>query len=615
MYIFLHEYLWTVSFVFLFGLIGFFTLVPFRDTIKYPLLASPLAGGFILTIGTILLYDVAHFPLLTAAMIVSGCGCLFSIMTFYFIPQRISKDELELLTLAAIVCGFVTYITNYATIHFGCPGFSYIRGTDHLGYVQVAEWLQNHLVSQSPILSPNAPEFSWTHFVYKDDNPRFGSYFYLAIITALRSGSSMFNYDFACGIALITGYMGVSAVIAKKRSTFMLLLLGLLFGIWFNYSRSGYFAKILTYPALIYTIGVFLNAKKPLSSIQIAVLSLFFCAIGTFFPGVNVGLLFIAFSLIYVLIRVIYHRLEINSSSDSILQIGQDLIVAALFGGIMIITSGILSWPSSYAVAPMDTLMPILSIFSYLVEINNMIPTVLKFTECIYLLLFTILIVTFCAISIKIREKIASTFFLFPLTLIIGLLSLLILKEDLIIQWISYELVGLYYPFMLCGVIVLLDKWALTPNKYQMQFMFGILACILVLWAQLHKFSKDVEHFAGKKINTDLQFSKNQVDKLIEAISNKPVYVNGAGMDTNRALPLLVYVKPQVSRLEWAPTAWQKIVGYRHWAMPVKNSNPTLIIELINQPLNKYCSVKFKTQQYRLVKCLKAKEDKIISHG
>jgi hypothetical protein len=615
MYIFLHEYLWTVAFVILFGLIGIFTLVPFRDTIKYPLLASPLAGGFILTIGTILLYDVAHFPLFISALVVSGSGILFSIISFYFIPQRISKEEIELLTFAAIVCGFVTYIANYATIHFGCPGFSYMQGTDHLGYAQVSEWLQNHLVSQLPILSPNAPEYSWTHFVYNDDNPRFGSYFYLAIITAFRSGSSLFNYDFACGIVLMTAYMGVSAVIAKKRSTFILLLLGLLFGIWFNYSRSGYFAKILTYPALIYTIGLFLNAKKPLSSIQTAVLSLFFCAIGTFFPGVNVGLLFIAFSLIYLLIRVIYHRLEINSSSDSMLQIGQDLIVIALFGGIMIIASGVLSWPSSYAVAPMDTLMPILSIFSYLVEINNMVPTNLKFTEGIYLLLFTAVIVIFCTISIRIREKIASTFFLFPLVLIVGLLSLLIIKEDLIIQWISYELVGLYYPFMVCGIIVLLDKWALMQNKHQMQFMFGMLACVLVLWAQLHKFSKDVEHFAGKKIKADLQFSKNQLDTLIKAISNKPVYINGAGMDTNRALPLLVYLKPQVCTLEWSPTAWEKIVGYRHWKVAVKNPNPTLIIELINQPLKKNCSVKFKTQQYRLVKCIKAKKEEIINHG
>lgn len=588
---FFQQCLWVFGFLITFGLIGGFTLIPFRHSTPYIFLAAPLTGLCVMALGLSMLCGMMVLNFKVATLIVAALGISTTIGCL--IINRPKLNQLSILqTLAIIACiVFITYLTNFVSIKFGQHGFLFMDGSDQTGYTQLADWLLTNS-AKFPTLSPQLPYQSWPNFAFVGD-PRFGSYYILAFVSFLYGQSGMFTFDLACCVVLLAGCFAVVGVFTRSRLTFFLLLISLLTTFWFDYSRSGYFGKILGFPMTLLLVGLFVNSKKPLNSIAVAMLILMACAIAIIYPGMAIGVMLIILCGIFVLLETIISLSNFRQSRTIYVE------YLVLFTALVIITfaaNGLLSFPHSPITCLMDTtwasLLPsIIELRIFPAQCDAML--IVQLTLSALILLF---------ITIEAIRKQSH----FVLSIIIGpilLLTIFMLAHNKNLYWVAFQLIGIVYPSVLCAMIYLIDDVQLhyVANKTKI-----ILVILMLLFVAFHvpRFLAAIKRYSGSDIQTKQQFLKSDMDKIRSIAKTKPIIVDSP--EVTHTLAILSELLKNDLPIAWTPRAWKAILGYRSWSAPKINlTNKVWIIEK-NQPApQRQCNIIFETLQYQLFDCKK----------
>src|ERR1043165_7783373 len=345
------EYAWVLLTLAGYALVGGFGVLPFRGGLRFPLFVAPLAGLLTMAIGVAGLYTVVGLSLTASAATVALLGSAATVIALVRLRPRIFSTEPGMWIAVAVLAAGMTYLTSYTTIHLGESGFLYMDGTDQFGYAQLSDWLRAHSVREPPLASPHLPYQSWPAYVFETD-PRFGSYFTLAVIGLLRGQSGTFAYDNAGAIALMAGALGGSAVFARSKRTFLVLLAGLLTACWFDYSRSGFFGKVLGYPAAFAVAGLFFASRRRLTPLVVLSLGAVTAAAALVYPGRVTALFLLVLGGSFLALHVFHTARDGNPGEDAH---PRDLAaVLALLILIGLATSGLLSRPQPSLFPPTD---------------------------------------------------------------------------------------------------------------------------------------------------------------------------------------------------------------------------------------------------------------------
>src|SRR6266550_902618 len=231
------------------------------------LLAAPQAGLLILTVVTALMYSVLHVRLGTALAIAAPLCAALSAASVLMTGRRPRlKDAAFFVLVAGLVAVVFTWANSAASIVTKGTSVLYADGTDQLGYAHMADWIRDHAPADKmsfaavPRGDPSLPYESFPNIMLGDE-PRLGAFAFLGIVGFFERVPSAFAYDSACAIALAAGVLGVAAVFATGRLTFLVLAFGLSVSHWYDFQRAGYFGKALAYPAIFFAVGLFLHRR------------------------------------------------------------------------------------------------------------------------------------------------------------------------------------------------------------------------------------------------------------------------------------------------------------------------------------------------------------------
>src|SRR5579871_5694975 len=114
---FFQEFFITLSVLIAYGLIGGFMMIPFRDKIQFPILASPMAGMLLWAMFGFLFYQMGGLSLKTTILIVGlTCASITISSLIYLRPTINKRDSLFIISLVTCLCALVSYLNNYTSI-------------------------------------------------------------------------------------------------------------------------------------------------------------------------------------------------------------------------------------------------------------------------------------------------------------------------------------------------------------------------------------------------------------------------------------------------------------------------------------------------------------------
>lgn len=590
-------------FLIIFMLVGFsfaggFAVIPFRNTIKYALFISPLTGLLLVALGTSAIYSLLTVSLVTSALIAFVLCVITTSVALLCSPSLFKGVDRWLFVLIALLIAVITYATNYTSITLGQPGLLFMDGTDHLGYAQLADWLNSHFASDQPVAAADVPYQSWPEYMFQHD-PRFGSLFILGIISTLQGYSGMFGYDSACAVVLISGFLAVSAIFARSPFTFALLIFGLFTSMWYDYSRSGYFGKILGYPASLLCVGLFFQAARPFTPIAIAILVALVSATTTMHSGLSTILFLVVLAGTFLVVHFVYTKRTYPKTN--LLSMKDDFVVFISLIGVAVATMGILARPNHTGVASLKGTW--YSLLPRLFDLENLTdaPRYSHLGADVLFIGFVISVliaITFLIVSIKKRDAIATSLIAGPFLLLL----MLIAKDQ---KWSAYQLIGTFYPFFLCAAIRIMDDFSsnIKENKIIFKTMFILL--LVAISIHLPRVMGALHHYASSHTPREFQFSKVEIDKLVDLMGSTKTTINIT--NPQKAIVLLVELgRRQNLSLHWTPAAWKTIVGYRpSWVIPKLDNTSRYWIDANDAtlPIRKNCKVMYTTTQYRLFDC------------
>ena len=106
--------------------------------------------------------------------------------------------------------------------------------------------------------------------------------------------------------------------------------------------------------------------------------------------------------------------------------------------------------------------------------------------------------------------------------------------------------------------------------------------------------------WAGGALPERWIFTKSEMDALAQRIGAEPADVD-VGRSPQATIALAVELGRRDARLQWAPEAWQTLLGYRRWAAPTYPAPGTYRIVLYDEPDIPEDRVVLRTRQYILI--------------
>jgi hypothetical protein len=600
---FLREYIFLCSFLVFLGFVGGFLIIPFNSFIRLRrlILISPLAGIIILSLGIAFIYTITNSSFHNS-FIFTSIFCVFTtilllVEKFKYLNIKkflysINFIELGIVLVILSLIGLVLYLTNAASLHFKSPSLQFLFGSDHLGYSHLADWLIQHDVSHRPGLNSNHPYESWPVYSFQED-PRFGSFYFLAVISFVRHLSGAFSYDFSLAVILSAAYLAISSLFSRSLKTFILLLIGLMTSYWLINAHTGYLGKTLGQPAFFLILGIFFVIAKNIdrvTPIMITALAFLTCGTAILHSASGTALL-LAESIGFFCLISCFGKLSFYQKENQ-------LAIFILLIGICIMCTGTLAKPIPIGIAHLNANLFNLLIhsFSYgslLVNIqdnptNNYLYYLITFAILIYFIFLAIEIKDFFSLSLFIGPQLVILYFIF-------------FGE----HWIAYELLATIYVFFLIGSIYLLDSLQIQTeaiSKPRFTRFIVIFFTTIVIVMHFPFFWDDI------KIATDLTtyssriVKKSDLDAISSVIGDRPVRIELS--DVNDALPILVELGREHLNLQWTKESWQAILSYRYWPTPEYTALPRYILQSPDANLlYKACIIKLVTKKYKLLEC------------
>jgi hypothetical protein len=186
---------------------------------------------------------------------------------------------------------------------------------------------------------------------------------------------------------------------------------------------------------------------------------------------------------------------------------------------------------------------------------------------------------------------------------IIGPMLLLITLRLCNISSVAFQMIGIFYPFALCGAAIL------TGNLTRIGIVSGVAfrpLKFLIPWLVLTVVTLHIPRFVGGLRRWCLapplnyQFVQSQIANIARKIGNASVDVDLGGEPTLSIMVLMELEEDH--RLQWSSADWNRVLGYRHWPVPSYSTPGVFRLVQKGTKVNDEFDVIESTNQYLLLK-------------
>lgn len=595
-----------------FGLVGGFALVPFRNHIKYPILAAPMVGMLLWSLGILILYTT-KLSFYHATLIIGLIGTSITLTCLFNLRLKFNRGELIfLLSLVLITSTIVTLLINFASISLGSDTLLIREGSDQPCYAAIADWLNTHLVDQPPVDDPVRPYQNFSRHMFAGDG-RVATFLILSLISKLISKSGFFAFDIGCSVILLAGFFGVSALYCRSRKTLIFCIFALNISFLFMLSRCGYLGKIVAFPSILFLLGLYFIQQQE-KCLKDNVFARFFLLLITF----PVAMVYPGQVVVFFLIVMGFTFLSLNLTKCIIKSNREDwsnLINSSLMLLIMILSA--LAAGGLLATLKAELLFADLSLgwtdlFLYQLDIHYFLHDALFtwYTSSVSLFfLITVILIDILVLMLAfVKRNIVSA------TLSASVLLILIIPVLSKNKFLTYQLAGAVFPISVCAILWLVDEFKKPRNLKNLIFKYLIYSLLLItLGIRIPSYIEALHRYVaitGPYYTTI--YSKKELDEIYDKIGNQPVIVE---------IPNRIYSEPIMFEfgrlginLQWPSDVWEILVVGRKdasWISP--HIKPSKLILGLNQdvlaPLQfqskqpQDCHVIATTHQYMLYEC------------
>jgi hypothetical protein len=223
-------------------------------------LAAPLAGIAALAGALLALYFGCGLPLATSLLLgwLGLSGATAACLTRGGLRRPTRRGAAAGLAAVALASGWGAYAGNWSAVRAGEPTLAVAVGGDEFGYAMAADWLRAHPASEPPRADRLSELFS--HVVLHVEGSRPAAFLLTAAAARVRGGGALFSYDWACGVVLAAGVLGLAGLFARGPAGLGLLLAAGVSCAWLAVSRTGFFGKALAYPGCLLLAALYLGA-------------------------------------------------------------------------------------------------------------------------------------------------------------------------------------------------------------------------------------------------------------------------------------------------------------------------------------------------------------------
>jgi hypothetical protein len=380
----------------------------------------------------------------------------------------------------------------------------------------------------------------------------------LAIVASLYGTSAIFSYDMACAVVITAVVLGVAATFARSSGRAILLALGLLVSHWFDYAHCGYFGKLIAYPAMLFVCGLTLNALRAPSAEQALLLMVLSAAVGTMHSGAATT--FVSLPILATALVAMAIWRDDRTMLSSAMSLCGIVVATPLFA------SGVLSRPlmikyPDYELQWSYIVPRVLDLENQGISLSGMSPAWVEGQVAVAVLVWSALV----GLAIIGRNARATALLGGPAVLLIGIVTVGAGAT-------AFQLIGYFYPAIVCGALALAADTRATKAI--------VMALALLNVAQrLPRFAGALDRYALHQSQQNL-FSAAELDRLARDIGKEAVRI-----DVPEPVPgilLLVELGRRHLDLDWSQRAWDIIIGYRHWPLPVRDNPPTMDLRVSN---------------------------------
>ncbi|QJW95074.1 hypothetical protein [Frigoriglobus tundricola] len=294
------------------GLCGGWALRAFRrDDRPFLWLAAPLAGVFTLGGALAVLYFFGGLPLRwclwSGLALNAGATVIALVYGRAALPTLGDRTAATVVALAAAYWGTVS--CNKTAIDAREPTLAVMDGSDMFGYAIASDWLRTRAAATPPRTTEPLEGLSYHNLYCECSRPV--AFLLVAAAAEARGTTSLFSYDWATGVVLAAGLIGLAGLFARNPLVLALLALGAATSSWLTNARTGYMGKSLGYPGGMLLTALFFTALDGPTRARCALVALLCVAVGwslsPLFPVVLFAILLggyaVALALLFVRTR------------------------------------------------------------------------------------------------------------------------------------------------------------------------------------------------------------------------------------------------------------------------------------------------------------------------
>jgi hypothetical protein len=441
---------------------------------------------------------------------------------------------------------------------------------------------------------------------------RGGAYAYVAIVSLLTSRSGAFSYDPSMAIALLAACLGCAAVFSRSLFVAAVFSGALLTSLWYDCGHAGFLGKLIGYPAILFIFGLVVRFCKAEISPP-GFLAIFILAAGASLSHNGQ-----AFALLYGVLAVplLAGLVLFGHPHRKILDLAGLVAMPAVAA---VVASGTLARPFRSANAYPQFNFDWSQIVVVLADLNNFLKDVSPLSGAglwtIWIASLAICI-ALAAYAVARRNASALALIVGP-TLLVGALGLAGARA------VAIQLVGLPYPAMLCGAMLLAQETGIgrggspitsskeflntPPSRRRHYFTNAIRSyispaalAIALVATHVPRLVGSVQHFA---FNADFRqrLAMSDFDRLAGAVGGQQLYVDIKGSLWS-VFPVLIELGRRDMHLVWGPEAWKTAIGsLRGWPPPAVEHLPSLRLIDVTEPVGPQERILIETPRYKLL--------------
>ncbi|MEH2470433.1 hypothetical protein V1281_000322 [Nitrobacteraceae bacterium AZCC 2161] len=528
---FLSEFSFAVTTLLIFGFAGGFLLTPFSSFgLKFLYLAAPGAGISFFAVGTGLLYGAARLPFSVASSITILIGISLTLSSIF---KRFQRPDMSAILISGILTGCAVFAISASTIVEGVPSFYAGDGTDSINYSQVADYIRSHIMTAKISL---APYDSLIAGLLPND-PRLGSFSFVAFISLLKNQSGLFSFDMASVIAFTSGVLAVAGLWARSRGTLSIIVIGLSASSWFDYSRCGFLGKLLNYPLSLAIAGLLLC---PLASVpQVACLTLLVVGIAALHSGIATALILITVVCVQALGSV-YQERRILTNKMQCLNVCVIGAIATSGTFARATTDEVPRWPLSWSY-----------IFGRAWDLDNQGVFISGFTEAQASALASFCCVLLACVAVAGFKSPFGRTFSAGVGALVLMASLYVAGADAVM----FQLIGFFYPLSLVATAALVDDLKKTDR------LRGLVTCIAIfeVAVRLPHLSGSLDRYAiGRQVARI--YRQDLISKISELAKSSSVTIDVD--EPQKAAVMRAEILRDAPDVRWSCRAWNAALLY-----------------------------------------------------